>query len=101
MKVAYSRNIGDNEVVIMCGYVGDNKCVVLIKDKDKKIIQDFGDMSKEKAFEVYNNQKENDITLIKLINFLELLTTYERNIYVSNGAKELLPVLKDMRKDLK
>jgi hypothetical protein len=56
MKVAYSRNVGDNEVLILCGYVGENKCVVIVKDNHNNIIKDYGILEQEKAFKTYETE---------------------------------------------
>lgn len=105
MKVAYSRAIGDCEIVLMCGYVGEGKCVVIVKDNiDNDIIKEYGILPQDKAFEIYNNETENDILLVELYNFIDDLTMGGHDFsddYIRYKAKRLLPVLKSMRKDLK
>jgi hypothetical protein len=104
MKVAYSRNIGDNEVLIMCGYVGDNKCVVVVRDSEHNIIKDYGILPQEKAFEVYNKENDNDLLFVELLNFIDDLTIGSNDLsedYIKFKAKRFLPLLKQLTKDIK
>jgi hypothetical protein len=104
MKVAYNRNIGDNEVLIMCGYVGDNKCVVIVRDSEHNIIKDYGILPQEKAFEVYNKENENDFLLIEMLDFIDDLSIGSNDLsedYIKFKAKRFLPLLKQLTKDIK
>lgn len=64
-KEFYSKQFGDRELCIVCGYVGDNKCNVFYRDKDWKTIKDYGILQRDEAFNLYAKLKNMENEAIK------------------------------------
>lgn len=58
-KEFYVKKIGNLELCLVCGWVGDNKCVVFYRNHKGDTTIDFGILDRKIAFETYNKEIEN------------------------------------------
>jgi hypothetical protein len=58
-KVFYAKPISDNlEICLVCGWVGENRCVVFTRDmQTKEKVEDFGIHSTKDAHDFYSRTK--------------------------------------------
>jgi hypothetical protein len=55
-KEFYSKKIGNLELCLVCGWVGDNKCVVFYRNHNGNTTIDFGILDRKIAFETYETE---------------------------------------------
>ena len=55
-KEFYTKKIGNLELCLVCGWVGDNKCVVFYRNHKGDTTIDFGILDRKIAFETYETE---------------------------------------------
>jgi hypothetical protein len=60
-KEFYVKKIGDLELCLVCGWVGDNQCSVFYRNHKGDIVIDFGEHDRKVAFETFETEiKKNE-----------------------------------------
>ncbi len=55
-KEFYTKKIGNLELCLVCGYVGDNQCVVFYRNHKGDNVLDFGILERKLAFETFEKE---------------------------------------------
>jgi len=55
-KEFYTKKIGNLELCLVCGYVGDNQCVVFYRNHKGDNVLDFGILDRKVAFETFEKE---------------------------------------------
>lgn len=55
-KEFYTKKIGSMELCLVCGYVGDNNCVVFYRNNKGDNVLDFGILDRKVAFETFEKE---------------------------------------------
>lgn len=55
-KEFYVKKIGNLELCLVCGWVGDNQCVVFYRNHKGDNVLDFGILDRKVAFETFEKE---------------------------------------------